>query len=246
MQDFTKITNAEKTQLINNSSSTTTYNLIDNRDSQSYGVAKLADGKIWQVDNLNLGATALSQDLTSSNTNLSTTISASTFNGWKQTSYPTGSSSFRAIPYHYSVSGTDSTSNTKYGTLYTYCVASANTICVSSNSDDATSDICPAGWRLPTAGTTGETVTLSALYGGGSLDLLRAPIASGGAAFSLPGDFAYDTNHAPGTRGMYWTSTWATTASMKDFAIVVSGTSAVDPNKTNDRGNGFPIRCVAK
>ena len=154
------------------------------------------------VNNLDLGRTTLTTNLTSANTNLSTTISAATFNGWKKTS---GTETYTAGEF-INVSGTDSTSGTAYGTLYNYHAASAGTITGSSNSNNASYDICPAGWRLPTGGSSGEFQALYTQYNY-SAALLRASIASGGAAFAFAGNFSSAAPTEQGSDGYYWSST---------------------------------------
>ena len=98
------------------------------------------------AENLDLGRTTLTIDLTSGNTNLdvnASTVAASTFNSWIKSSGTSSWAAAELIP----VSGIDSTSNIPYGTLYNYCAASANTVCTNGvANDDATSDLCPAGW----------------------------------------------------------------------------------------------------
>ena len=44
--------------------------------------------------------------------------------------------------------------NTTDGCWYNFCTASAGTVCSASDDVDATSDICPSGWRLPNSGET--------------------------------------------------------------------------------------------
>ena len=161
--------------------------VTDSRDEQSYTVQRLADGKCWMMTNLNLGATDLTTDLTSDNTNLTDTVSAATFNGWKKSS---SSGSFTVAEY-IPVSGADSTNDMPYGTLYNYCAASAGTYCYASGSGtgDATSDLCPKGWRLPTGNTSGEFQTLYSNSSYNTYAKMRNPVASGGAAFTLSGTF---------------------------------------------------------
>ena len=61
-------------------------------------------------------------------------------------------------------------SNTSYGGYYNYCAASAGTVCSSSTAQNATYDICPKGWRLPTSneqsGITGYASAFSPVYSG--------------------------------------------------------------------------------
>ena len=212
----------------------------DNRDEQAYTIQRLADGRCWMMTNLNLGATTLSTDLTSSNTNLSTTVTASTFNGWKKTSGSASYTSAEFIP----LSGTDSTSGTAYGTLYNYCAASAGTICIDSNSSNASYDLCPAGWRLPTSNTGGEFATL---YGNASYNTnakMRASVANGGAAFALAGRFYDSTPTDQGSGGYYWASTRYSNGYMYRLLL---NTSSVNPSNANGyRYYGFSIRCILK
>ena len=238
MQDFDNLSANDKTSVLAYMEDSTTYNLIDNRDNKTYAVAKLKDGKIWMAENLDLGRTELTTDLTSANTNLSTTVPASTFNSWKKT---TGSKTYDAGEF-INVSGTDATSGTAYGTLYNYYAASAGTISGSSNNNHAYYDICPAGWRLPTGGSSGEFQALYTQYN--SVALMRASIENSGAAFALAGSF---NNAAPadqGSGGFYWSSTRYDDSYMY---VLDLGTSYVFPaNSSNRRFYGVAIRCVAK
>lgn len=52
----------------------------------------------------------------------------------------------------------------KVGGYYNYCAASAGSYCYDSMdtmSGDASEDICPAGWRMPSGGATGDYVNLA-------------------------------------------------------------------------------------
>lgn len=46
-------------------------------------------------------------------------------------------------------------------TYYNYCAATAGEICVGSSTAEATEDVCPAGWRLPTGNNGGEQFILN-------------------------------------------------------------------------------------
>lgn len=218
---------------------TTPMTVVDKRDGQEYTVQRLQDGNCWMMTNLNLGATTLTTDLTSANTNLSTTVTASTFNGWKKS---TGSATYTAGEY-IPVSGTDSTSQTPYGTLYNYCAASAGTICTSSNSLDASYDICPKGWRLPTGGSSGEFQTLYNNSSYNTYAKMRAPISSGGAAFALAGLFSNAAPVNQSSSGNYWSSTRNNNTNMY---LLYLNTSSVTPADDYNRNSGYSIRCVMK
>lgn len=215
----------------------TPINVIDNRDDHVYVAQRLADGNCWMMENLDLGRTNLTTDLTSSNTNISTTVSASTFNGWKVTTGTQTTSTGEFIP----LDGSDSTTGTNYGTLYNFYAASAGTVSGSVNSGDATYDICPAGWRMPTGGSTGE---FSALYGNAAYNTIakiRAPISENGAAFALAGRF-YDAGPtSQASFGYYWSSTRNNDATMKTIRFT---TSYFFANDSVGRTSGFAIRCI--
>ena len=244
MQDFKGLTAEQRASVLNSMQYNTTYNLIDNRDNKTYQIARLKDDNIWMAENLDLGRTILTQDLTSANTNLdvnANTVTASDFNSWIKSSGTSSFTSAELIP----VSGTDSTSNTPYGTLYNYCATSAGTICSASeeNNNDATSDICPAGWRLPTGGNSGEFKTLYNLTDYNTNAKMRAPITSGGAAFALVGGFISSTPADQGSYGRYWSSTRYSDSSMYYLYL---DTSSVYPAYSNNRYRGYAVRCVAK
>ena len=237
LQEFKDLTEDEKTAVLSSMDDSTTYTLADIRDGKTYAVAKLKDGKIWMAENLDLGRTDLTNDLTSSNTNLSATITAATFNGWKKSS---GSATYEAGEF-ISVDGMDVTSNTAYGTLYNYYAVSAGTISGNINTNNAQNDICPAGWRLPTGGETGEFASLYSEYN--SFELMRAPITNGGAAFTIPGGFYDDTPIEVDTESYYWGSTNDGLYDSMDGLALGYGEIGLFPAT---REFGFPIRCVAK
>ncbi|MBR2766881.1 hypothetical protein IKD67_02250 [Candidatus Saccharibacteria bacterium] len=231
MQD---VTDEQLDALMPNVGDSTT--LYDKRDEQPYTIAKLADNKYWTVDNLNLGAVSLTTDLNSSNSNIEGTVSAATFNSWEKT---TGSSSYTSaelIP----VDGTDPISLTKYGTLYNYCAASAGTICTDSNNQNATSDLCPAGWRLPTGNTNSELNNLYTHYN--TPAKMNNSIINSGAAFSRAGYFINSPQNQ-GVQGRYWSSTRYDDTSM---SYLVLNTDNVDPASYSYRRYGRSIRCIKK
>ena len=211
--------------------------VYDSRDMHTYTIQRLNDGNCWMMENLDLGRTGITTDLTSANTNLVTTVTASTFNSWKKTA---GSATYDAGEF-ISVSGTDSTSGTAYGTLYNYYAASAGTISGSSNSNNASYDICPVGWRLPTGGSSGEFQALYAEYNSNAL--MRASIENSGAAFALAGGFLSAAPVGQGSYGDYWSSTRFNDSGMYGLYLYTSG---VNPADSFGRYNGLAIRCVLK
>ena len=255
MQEFKDLTAEERTSVLNSMQYNTTYNLIDNRDNKTYQIARLKDDNIWMAQDLDLGRATLTTNLTSANTNLDpniTTITKSTFNSWIKSSGTTTYTSAELIRLAKSNTSngrdTDSASGTPYGTLYNYCAASAGTICSaeSENNDNATSDICPAGWRLPTGGSFGEFQALYDLTDYNSNAKIRTPIASGGAAFAIAGYFYGSTPRHQNAWGYYWSSTRSSGSTMHVMSLTTTGSAGAYPASANERIRGSAIRCVAK
>ena len=242
MQDFKNLSPTQKAAVLNSMEYNTTYNLIDNRDNKTYQIARLKDDNIWMAENLDLGRTTLTNDLTSANTNLdanASNVTATTFNSWVKSSGTRSYTSAELIP----ITGTDSTSNTPYGTLYNYCAASVGTICTNSYDYNATSDICPAGWRLPNGGSSGEFGSLYKLSDYNTYAKMRASITDDGAAFAHSGFFDNSTPSSQGTVGRYWSSKLGEPARM--YFLNLNG-SNVAPSSVSYRYFGYAVRCVVK
>ncbi len=214
---------------------------VDNRDGSRYTVGKLADGKYWMLDNLALGSdTAMT--LTNADTNM-------TAGSWiLPASTTTGFSSTESTSYTDAAINIDSKSATqslavgqsgtgKIGVYYNYCAASAGTYCVDSDSGsgNATSDICPKGWRLPTGGSSGEFQALYTAYSSSASAMalaLRTP---------LSGRFYDGQARDQGSLGYFWSSTYRSASGMYDLYVDASG---VDPQDPYYRFYGFSVRCV--
>ena len=237
LQEFKDLSANDRVSIASSMVENTTYDLIDNRDNKTYPVAKLKDGNIWMVENLDLGRTIITVNLTYTNTNLRNTIYTSTFNSWKKTSGTTSYDSGEFI----SLDGTDTISGTSYGTLYNYYAISAGTISGNDNSSNATYDLCPAGWRLPTSGSSGEFQALYDNYN--SVALMRAPIANGGAAVAFAGLIPGGAPTSQEQNGFYWSS--SATASGQTMGIMIINTS-VYPNNQMPRYFGLSARCLVK
>ena len=131
----------------------TTATLTDTRDSNTYTVAKLPDGNCWMTQNLRLSG---GRTLTPANSNVTSS--------WEfpNNSLTSGNS--------YTEARSAINSNTSYGGYYNYCAASAGTVCNDATTQDATQDICPKGWSLPTRdefeGITNYTSAFSPVLSG--------------------------------------------------------------------------------
>ena len=225
--------------LPSSSCTTTARKVYDIRDMQPYWVKRLDDGNCWMLENLNLGETDLTTDLTSSNTNLSDTVTAATFNGWKKT---TGTNSLTTGEFR-SLSGSDTTSNTKYGVLYNYHAATVGNVTGSSVTLNSPYDICPAGWRLPTGGQYGEYDILTQKPTFDTVAELRAPIASGGFGLAFSGYVGVGDPYYIGQIGTYWSSTRVNSTNMYYMSV---NSSTISPTFSTSRGYMQSVRCVLK
>lgn len=232
MQDFnlSTFTANQKTGLKYSMFPQTNYTLLDNRDHQSYTVAKLKDGRVWMTENLNLGRYDFETDLIAANTHLSTAVTAAVFNGWY---VDAGTRSYTVPQFAYAGS--------LQGVLYNYAAASANTIKAASVTSNGTYDICPAAWRIPTGNTTGEFKILADAYGGSS-SMMRATVSGGGAALVKDGSF---DDYGAGTNYNSWGSYWASTRynNTEYYSLYISN-SEVNPVSNSFRYYGHSIRCI--
>ena len=160
--------------------------LTDERDSNTYAVARLADGKCWMIENLRLDH---SPELSSTNTNnpslpltniydlgttsnhLSPTTSAvydatNAPEGWTRggsTDTPANTDASRLRTDNTVLfTNIPSSSNYTWGSLYSYgnyynwYSATAGHGTWSKNSGNTAGDICPAGWHLPRGGNKSQ------------------------------------------------------------------------------------------
>lgn len=166
MQDLTSTTIA---QLLPNTHDTA--KVVDKRDEQEYTIAKLADGKYWMTENLNIaGGTALSSE----DTDFDSNYTLPTTNGWTVTDGKlilpasatkndadnnlTDSTQFGTNNYAYVFnSGTKencgaSGQNTPCYSYYSWDTATLGSgRSISTDNTDADYSICPKNWKLPTS-----------------------------------------------------------------------------------------------
>ena len=211
-----------------NAATGTTYALRDERDNNVYTVAKLADGKCWMTQNLRLTG---SRTLTSSDSDVSSNWTlpaetAGTFD-WGDTCVDTA----------YNMKSTTATTYASYGNYYNWYAATAGTGTCSRSSGNASSSICPRGWRLPTGGYNREFQTLYNNYNSAS------------AMMSSPVNFA-PSGRREGSRimlrdltGYYWSST-ADSSYYANYLYIAS--SGAGPAYYNYKYLGYTVRCVAR
>lgn len=211
-----------------------TATLRDSRDNQKYLVGKLADGKYWMLDNLALGGdTEIA--LSSANTNIAGgmtwTLPASVSSGFSSLTEAQINADYKSdrVTSYGVGSG-------KVGVYYNFCAASAGTICADSNSSNASYDVCPKGWRMPTGGASGEYQTLYVDYNSNVTDFGNA------LSMLFSGNFSGGSQAGPGVGGYFWSSTYYDAGGMHSLRIYQSG--LIEPQTANGRGGGFTVRCV--
>ena len=245
--------------------------LTDSRDGTTYTVGKLADGKCWMLDNLALDLTNSSvlNAMSETNTNASNTTLGylkGTSTGTTSDKYATAKVTNWTSDYSFSaplvnmtnkdVIPTDATSTAggyKIGGYYNYCAASAGSYCygngtsAGASSGNATEDICPAGWRMPTGNTSGEYSALAnAIYGSTGSTSNATDYANYRSALRLPipGYFFDGTADAQGIFGGFWSSI---RNENDDMYLLHLDTSVIYPTDSNvSRISGYSLRCVAE
>ena len=251
--------------------------LYDSRDNSPYLVGKLVDGNYWMLDNLALDLTdsTVLNAMDDTNTNASATTLGylkGTTTGTTSDKYATSAVANWTSDYSFSdplvaTSGTiDNETWTKdtvvthygagsgkIGIFYNFCAATAGSYCYGNGHDDgissgnATEDICPAGWRMPTGYYTGEFYALWRNYNYNS----EVPVDPNDPdnlpyvfSASLSGSFAeygiaelYQLND----HGGWWSTARYNDTNMYRLYI---GTSYIQPYYYVNRDTGCSLRCI--
>ena len=229
-----------------------TITLTDSRDNQDYKVAKLADGKCWMVENLNLaGGTVLDADKTGN----TIVLPASSTSGFNTDNY--------SYVYN-SGNKTDCGASGQNTPCYSYYSWDAATLgsgrTIATENTDAPQSICPKGWRLPTSRTTsasnwqtaGDFYVLAHQYG---LDSTTSTSESDNGFYTqagpgttpnflLAGDYYRGSFYGGGSGGRYWSSTSFSSTSSARYLYFVS--SSVDSAYYYYRYSGFSVRCLLR
>ncbi len=259
LQDQTSATLAKD---LPSAGSTKTY--IDKRDGEPYLIGKLADNKYWMLDNLRLDPSVsdVLSNITADNTNASSTTINYFKNGGGSTSdkYPTSEInkdtwSFSllnkySIPLTYSGAKNDvvtgyGSGSKKVGVYYNFCAASAGSYCygngvlAGSSSGNATEDICPKGWRLPTGGTSGEYKSLLSAYSSNVTSLRNA------LSIALSGYYSTGSKSDLDTAANFATSTRYNNSVMNYTKYTTSDGLVLDET-SGTRNTGNSIRCLKK
>ena len=232
---------------------------IDNRDNKVYWVAKLKDGNIWMTQNLDYDIKATG-NIISNNSGTTSTWSPNTVTGTSvfdasnnlgTYSYDSGNIGYKKTTQIENVKCevfANSKANCHYhlGNYYQWNAATAGTG-GTITSKNATSSICPKGWRLPTSSNYTDNYSFGKLtnaYGitnneNGTSDssMTISPL------YFVYGGWIDNSILGQGGLGTYWSST-ATGDTTSTYYLNFNGTG-VRPNNIFNRGYGTTVRCVA-
>jgi hypothetical protein len=134
----------------------------------------------------------------------------------------------------------------KVGIYYNYCAASASTYCYAGGQGvdvpdtiiDAPQDICPANWRMPTGGNTGEYYALAQKYGS---DASNTNSLQYNLSTPLSGCYNESSAYYQGSWGFWWSSTYEDSYGM-DGPFVYSTDVYLD--RGYNRNGGRSMRCL--
>ena len=220
--------------------------LTDNRDNQTYKVAKTKDGQCWMIENLKLGKTLTSgQSITltaaNSNTNGNYTLNYSDIpSDGKFHAYTIDDVQYQNNSNEW-ICRTDWDSC--YYNWYT-ATAEAGTTYVSTQGTSVSTSICPAGWTLP---TQPQFSALYSQYNSAALMEVDNPTTTmNNSAGKIPGFLLsgyYNTGGAYnlGSGGYYWSRT--AYSAQYAYGLYMS-TSSVYPANYNLKYLGFAVRCI--
>ena len=227
--------------------------LRDTRDDNIYTIAKLEDGKCWMSENLRLDPSAVSFDNSNTNAPTSTFVTEASSSASSDFSCSSDNSgcddkvvfNTNAVNRDYTASYDSNevySSWYGYGTMYNWYTVTAGNGNYAMSSGNVSGDICPAGWRLPTGGNSGE---YKALYNASTK--INTYIDSGLTKY--PANFIYAGDYNSGSpggryyRGRYWS---ASAVSEKAYRLGFTTQNDVSPSNAWNKWVGFPARCITK
>ncbi len=224
--------------------------LSDDRDgtTRTYQVAKLADGRCWMLNNLKLGNTSSTVTLTPSDTDISSNfVLPQVINS--------GTEAHDTPLVFGPVTGDTGSGATNYGFLYNWTAATAGETRTSMpvDSGNAPHSICPAGWRLPTGGTSSEFTMLNAKMNdpnasapstGYDTGYYENWQTTGPFKGVLAGQYSIGAFSSVGIQGFYWSSSSNTFNVNNAIGASYTPTSVSASSINMVRSRGEAIRCI--
>lgn len=229
--------------------------LTDSRGgtTQTYQVAKLADGNCWMLQNLKLGSTTSTMTLTPSDTNIASNFTLPQLYSGDSEDYLSYDD-----PYAYGpIPGDTGEGATNYGYLYNWPAATAGETRDSHDetAGDAPYSICPANWRLPTSrwdadweNVSGDFPNLDIAWGGtGEGSWSGEPNIAlwqyNGAFKGVLAGYWWEGFYVQGGVGVVWSA--SANPGYSDYAFVAYfDADEVYPAYGSDRSAGLSVRCL--
>ena len=215
--------------------------LTDSRDNNTYAVAKLADGKCWMIENMRLGgSTTTTLTPTDSIVSTNTTLPATT-SSWSISNYT--QMQLNADNTISPVTNMTTPTNANiysYGNYYSWAAFIASTTAVSSG--NASTSICPTGWRMPTGTNTGDLYALNAAVNSGSINT-SAGLRAYPTNLLHSGYYYGSLANNRGSYGRYWASTAYNSGSayyLRFYGSDVSPGTGIG----SDKNLGHSARCL--
>lgn len=202
----------------------------DARDGKTYTIAKI-NGICTMTQNLDFELTT-GMTLSPDTTNVTTSRTLGTVGSLD---------SLDSSSFSYDEPRTEKNFNiTGAGLHYNYAAATAGTITGDSNTTEATEDICPAGWRLPTGGQNQEQYILNNSYTWQNWNANYPrefnPVAAGG--------YFNGSLYGSGTKGYWWSSTADYTTGR--YSLYYYTSDGLRSGNSDERTVGLSVRCVLK
>lgn len=224
MQDVTSIR-------VKNTPNGTTKTLTDTRDSKTYTVRKI-DDDLWMTRNLAIGCngtgttygtTATSKTLYPADTNINVT-------SWATPTALLSAAASSDAPADYSTARIQC--NSSVGAWYNYTTASTGTITGTDNTNNANSDICPKGWKMPSLSQINSIISSI----GTNPDTIFNPPAKEGIYYQ-------GRIYQSGTIAYFWSGT--TYDNTKGYMMGYNDAQRLFLNYYA-RSSGVFVRCVAR
>ncbi|MBR3143988.1 hypothetical protein IKF12_02180 [Candidatus Saccharibacteria bacterium] len=206
--------------------------MTDRRDSKTYTVKKIA-GALWMTQNLRyIGDTGSAAGIMTIGNNNSNVANKS-INLYSLNSSNAGS--FNAYTnqcsYNYNYACVYNSGSTSTGVWYNYYAASGGTISTDSDETEASNDICPKNWHLPSYNSSSPVGSINSISGQT-------------AAFSpVIGGLYVEGSLTNAGYGFWWTTTARSTLTRYRLSYNGSYLSASSSTYYN-RNLGLFIRCT--
>ena len=234
--------------------------LKDSRDNEVYTVAKLADNNIWITENLRLVPNT--SNITAINTNGPTQDFLDAYPSSSSSTVATGQCStddstcvdqirFNAHNLDRTLTpaydgATNDTYWYSYGVMYNWYTATAGNGTYNLTSSSAEGDLCPAGWHLPTGGSSGEWGILADSMTGSTKVAKAATLRAYPNNFLWSGDYnpSKDIPDGVGKQGRIWSTTPVSNNIKNAYRMGYNSSEITATTNSWNKWDNFAIRCI--